>query len=105
MAYGSRSGVWDRLVRRTSCQCYTHLLRVGVFTPTPAGQAARELTPFVRVVGVDPSSNMIEQARSSTMQVGKSVGQIEFVQSKAEDLSFLQDGTVDMIIAGTCPLP
>jgi len=47
---------------------------------------------------------MIEQARGS-IQVGGSVSQLEFVQSKAEDLSFLQDGTVDMIIAGACPLP
>src|SRR5882762_6735862 len=102
MAYGNRSGVWDRLVRRTSCQFLYSF--VGRWSSCfPAGQATRELTPFTRVVGVDPSSNMIEQARGS-MQVGGSVSQLEFVQSKAEDLSFLQDGTVDMLIAGACPL-
>jgi SAM-dependent methyltransferase len=68
------------------------------------GQATRELTPFKRVIGVDPSSKMIEQAHNYAVQLGDSVSQLEFVQSKAEDLSFLKDGTADMIIAGVCPL-
>jgi len=62
------------------------------------GQATVELTPFKRVIGVDPSPNMLEQARSACAQTG-STSQFEFVQSPAEKLPFLQDGSVDFILA------
>ncbi|KAH7890650.1 S-adenosyl-L-methionine-dependent methyltransferase [Phlebopus sp. FC_14] len=47
------------------------------------GQATTELTPFRHVTGVDPSTNMIQSAR----------------ESPAETLSFLEDGSVDLVIA------
>lgn len=57
-----------------------------------------ELTQFQKVIGVDPSSKMIEQARQSS-QAQYSPGQIEFKHSKAEDLDFLADGSVDLIVS------
>lgn len=69
-----------------------------------AGQATVELTPFRRVVGVDPSARMIEQARESlkTRLAGLDLSsQVEFVQSSAEDLGFLKEGSADLIVAGT----
>lgn len=69
-----------------------------------AGQATVELTPFRRVVGVDPSARMIEQARESlkTRLPGLDLSsQVEFVQSSAEDLGFLKEGSADLIVAGT----
>ena len=47
---------------------------------------------------------MIEQAREAvkTRLAGLDLSaQIDFVQSSAEDLSALQDGSVDLIVAGT----
>lgn len=73
------------------------------------GQATTELTPFKHIIGVDPSSKMIDQARAllSASQSDPSNDnkllpgtEIEFVQSAAEDLRFLQDGSVDLLIAG-----
>ena len=46
---------------------------------------------------------MIEQARESVRShlAGMDLSaRIEFVQSSAEDLGFLQDGSVDLIVAG-----
>ncbi|KAI0330664.1 S-adenosyl-L-methionine-dependent methyltransferase [Cubamyces sp. BRFM 1775] len=66
------------------------------------GQATVELTPFQRIVGVEPSLRMVEQARESvkTRLAGINLSsQIEFVQSSAEDLSCLKDGSVDLMIA------
>jgi ubiquinone/menaquinone biosynthesis C-methylase UbiE len=69
------------------------------------GQATAELTPFKRVVGVDPSAKMIEVAKQLAMENAQStnsenVNQFEYVQSEAENLSFLKDGSVDLLISG-----
>lgn len=69
------------------------------------GQATTELVPFKRVVGVDPSANMINAAREYTASSSRStnsqnVPQFEYVQGNAENLSFLKGGSVDLIIAG-----
>ncbi|KII85655.1 hypothetical protein PLICRDRAFT_115646 [Plicaturopsis crispa FD-325 SS-3] len=64
------------------------------------GQATTELTPFKRVVGVDPSAGMIAGARETLKARSlDGTGQFEFVQSAAEDLSFLPDGSVDLMVA------
>ncbi|TBU31471.1 S-adenosyl-L-methionine-dependent methyltransferase [Dichomitus squalens] len=66
------------------------------------GQATVELTPFKRVIGLDPSAKMIEQARESvrTRLAGLDLStQIEFEQSSAEELKPLQDGSVDLLTA------
>jgi ubiquinone/menaquinone biosynthesis C-methylase UbiE len=62
------------------------------------GQATTELTRFRRVIGVDPSESMIVGAREYTKSLG--VVNCEYVKSTAEDLRFLEDGSVDLIIAG-----
>ncbi|CAI4214914.1 unnamed protein product [Parascedosporium putredinis] len=62
------------------------------------GLIARALAShFRRVIGVDPSRGMIEQARSMT--IGKA-DNIEFRQGKAEELQFLDDGEIDMVVVG-----
>ncbi|KIP09387.1 hypothetical protein PHLGIDRAFT_18663 [Phlebiopsis gigantea 11061_1 CR5-6] len=60
------------------------------------GQATLELTPFQKVIGVEPSTKMIEQAWSNA-EAAAFPGQVEFKQSGAEDLPFLEDGSVDLI--------
>ncbi|KAG5996985.1 hypothetical protein E4U54_002462 [Claviceps lovelessii] len=60
------------------------------------GLVARAMSPhFAHVVGIDTSPGMVEQAASSTQDAN-----ITFRQAGAEDLSFLDDEAVDMIVAG-----
>lgn len=60
------------------------------------GHATVELTAFKHVIGVDPSSTMIKQAET---HIGTTThpGELQFKQSKAEELTFLDDASVDMI--------
>lgn len=53
---------------------------------------------FDRVIGCDPSSGMVRQARSSIAKV--KVDNIEFVEASAESLPFLRPESVDLIVAG-----
>ncbi|KAE8441565.1 hypothetical protein EG329_004684 [Mollisiaceae sp. DMI_Dod_QoI] len=63
------------------------------------GLISRELSPsFTRVLATDPSSSMITQASSTTSPI--QYPNIEFKQASAEDLSFIPDGTLDMVVAG-----
>ncbi len=52
---------------------------------------------FNKVIGIDPSLGMIEQAKkiSST-----DYPKVYFRQSAAESLPFIEDGSVDMVVAG-----
>lgn len=61
------------------------------------GQATVELSPFKKIVGVDPSEKMISSARELNKA---SHSKIEFVQAPAENLSFLKDSSVDLIASG-----
>lgn len=63
------------------------------------GQATTELAPFQKIIGVDPSAKMVEQANQSN-QITALPGQLEYIQSSAEDLPFLKDGDVDLIVSG-----
>ena len=67
-----------------------------------AGQAMVELTPFKRVIGVDPSAKMIESAREMTLTsaLSTSENQFEYLQSSAESLPFLEDESVDLVVSG-----
>lgn len=70
------------------------------------GQATVELTSFKRIIGVDPSANMIASARraaSHDAQATETVhlDRFEYVQGDAENLSFLEDGSVDLLISGS----
>jgi len=68
------------------------------------GQATTELYPFKKVIGVEPSLVMVEKARK---YVGEHLGggpelsskQFEFVQSPAEELGFLENESVDLVVA------
>ncbi|KAG1804037.1 S-adenosyl-L-methionine-dependent methyltransferase [Suillus subaureus] len=63
------------------------------------GQATVELTPFKCVTGVDPSSKMIEVAQGTLEEKSSSTGQLKYVHGSAENLSFLEDSSVDLIIS------
>jgi len=61
------------------------------------GLISRELSPsFTRLIATDPSAPMIAQAKSSST----SHPNIEFSVGSAEDLSALEDGSLDMVVAG-----
>ncbi|PMD47189.1 S-adenosyl-L-methionine-dependent methyltransferase [Hyaloscypha variabilis F] len=63
------------------------------------GLISRELSPsFTRIIATDPSNAMITQAIASSPKA--KYPNIEFRQASAEDLSFLEDGSVDMVVAG-----
>ncbi|KAK7062727.1 trans-aconitate methyltransferase 1 [Paramarasmius palmivorus] len=71
------------------------------------GQATAELTQFKKVIGVEPSAGMVENARkyvverfgSGETNLDATSEQFEFVQSPAENLGFLGDNSVDLVIA------
>ncbi|KAH6666271.1 putative Trans-aconitate 3-methyltransferase [Halenospora varia] len=62
------------------------------------GLISRELAPsFTSIIGTDPSPTMITQAKSSTPS---SLQNVSFREASAEDLSFIEDGSLDMVVAG-----
>ncbi|KAH9940649.1 S-adenosyl-L-methionine-dependent methyltransferase [Amylocystis lapponica] len=62
------------------------------------GQATIELTPFKNIVGVDPSAGMIEKATQGVQALGLA-DRVRFVQSAAESLAFVEDGSVDLVVS------
>ncbi|KAI9501861.1 trans-aconitate methyltransferase 1 [Coemansia spiralis] len=70
---------------------------LAVDVATGTGIFARQLPQyFTRVIGTDISNAMLESARHST-----GGGSVQYIQSPAESLSFLQDQTVDLITVAT----
>ena len=64
------------------------------------GIVSRDLSPeFSKVIGTDPSIGMIKQARS-TINSDVHYSNLEYLESNAEDCSFLSNGSVDMVVAG-----
>jgi len=62
------------------------------------GLISRELAPsFTRVIGTDPSAVMVAQAQRTTPPT---LSNVSFRQASAEDLGFIEDGTLDMVVAG-----
>ncbi len=60
------------------------------------GLISRELSPkFGKTMATDPSPNMVAQAKGMTQD-----SRIEFRQAKAEDLSFLPDKSIDLVVSG-----
>jgi ubiquinone/menaquinone biosynthesis C-methylase UbiE len=55
---------------------------------------------FTRITGVDPSPQMIEKAVAHAATLGPLGASLKFVQSPAENLKFLDDRSVDMVVAG-----
>ena len=45
---------------------------------------------------------MIEVAQASLKAQTVNTGQCEYIQASAESLPFLEDGSVDLVIAGEC---
>ena len=71
------------------------------------GQATEQLKPFQEVIGIDPSSIMLDNARAyiaQSLKTGTAETKFQFIQGSAEDLSqttTLQPESVDLITAGT----
>lgn len=59
-----------------------------------------ELNTFKRIFGVDPSTKMIDGAKKYVELLGPVTNQYEFVTSPAENLSFLEDASVDLVVSG-----
>lgn len=73
---------------------------------TRTGQATLELGKFKKVIGSDVSQSMVDAARqklasADTEAAGQSTTDFEFVQSPAEDMSYLKDSSTDLVISGT----
>ena len=70
------------------------------------GQATEQLKPFQEVIGIDPSSVMLDKARASiaqSLKTSTTETKFHFIQGSAEDLSqitTLQPESVDLITAG-----
>ncbi|KAF8577836.1 S-adenosyl-L-methionine-dependent methyltransferase [Ramaria rubella] len=62
------------------------------------GQATTELTAFQEVIGVDPSESMVRKAEDLVVNSPLS-NKVSYVQHAAEDLDFLESGSVDLIVA------
>jgi ubiquinone/menaquinone biosynthesis C-methylase UbiE len=69
------------------------------------GQATTALSRFDHIIGIDPSESMIEKARAAATAPaaarGPSSPQITFLKHSAEDLDFLEDRSVDLVVSGT----
>ncbi|KAF7907894.1 hypothetical protein BELL_0071g00320 [Botrytis elliptica] len=64
------------------------------------GVVSRALAPhFEKVYGTDPSAVMINQARKIASE-NDAEGNIEWRQASAENLDFVEDGSLDMVVAG-----
>lgn len=64
---------------------------------TGHGEIARKLArSFTKITALDPSDTMIAQARSQSSEFGN----ISFGVSSAEDLSQIESGSVDALVAG-----
>ena len=60
------------------------------------GVVTRNFEPiFERLIGTDPSAGMVAQAQSQTTSK-----KITFRPGKAEDMDFVADGSLDMVVAG-----
>ncbi|CAD6453043.1 cc951494-32e8-48af-a945-483ffee49ab9 [Sclerotinia trifoliorum] len=60
---------------------------------------------FEKIWGTDPSSVMIEEAKTLSNKINANnlynkEANIEWRQASAEDLSFVEDGSLDMVVAG-----
>ncbi|KAJ7224230.1 hypothetical protein GGX14DRAFT_424756 [Mycena pura] len=87
---------------------WTHALDLGCGT----GQATAELLKppesdteaesnkgFARVTGVDPSAKMISEATSHAATLGARAAALNFFNAPAENLDFIKDQSVDLVIA------
>ena len=90
----------------------------GLNNPATTGQATTALTGFDRVIGIDPSESMIQKARAGSTAVltttttttpapaaksanASSAPRISFLNHAAEDLDFIDDASIDLVISGS----
>ncbi|KAI9888138.1 MAG: hypothetical protein M1823_000073 [Watsoniomyces obsoletus] len=63
------------------------------------GLVTRSLAPkFERIIGIDPSRVMLDEARSLTDS--STFPNVEYHESNAESLPFIEDHSVDLVVAG-----
>jgi ubiquinone/menaquinone biosynthesis C-methylase UbiE len=75
--------------------------RLAVDIGCGSGQASYPLTTyFAKVIGTDLSHTMINTASAAISD--ELNGRIEFKQSPAEELQFIEDGSVDLITVAQC---
>ncbi|KAF7370564.1 S-adenosyl-L-methionine-dependent methyltransferase [Mycena sanguinolenta] len=94
------SARWDHVVD-LGCgtgQATAELLQVPQVEADLSEEDERSLG-FTRATGIDPSSKMIEEATAHAATLGARGASLKFVQSPAESLGFLQDQSVDMVVA------
>ncbi|KAJ7210171.1 S-adenosyl-L-methionine-dependent methyltransferase [Mycena pura] len=87
---GQANGGSDRWNRAVDLGCGTGQATVQLL-------ANDDHEGFQTVIAVDPSSNMVQVAKESLPEHFQS--RVVFRQSTAENLSFVQDGTVDLVTA------
>jgi demethylmenaquinone methyltransferase / 2-methoxy-6-polyprenyl-1,4-benzoquinol methylase len=104
MSLGLDRGWRRRCVERLSSQKLASILDVATGTADLAIAAARRY-PDARVVGLDPSEQMLEVARTKLAKLGL-LNRIELVRGEAESLPF-SDGSFDaaMIAFGIRNVP
>lgn len=74
---------------------------IGLLKQVPQDEGSKVIDGFDQVIGVDPSPKMVAEAQAWTATLGLQNSSVAFVQSPAEDLHFVEDQSVDLVIAGT----
>ncbi|KAJ7066564.1 hypothetical protein C8F01DRAFT_707206 [Mycena amicta] len=82
---------------------WTHAVDLGCGTGQATAELLRPTTNdahgFSRVTGVEPGANMIREASAFAATLGERGKSLAFVNAPAEDLAFIPDQTVDLVIA------
>ncbi|KAI0266338.1 S-adenosyl-L-methionine-dependent methyltransferase [Gloeopeniophorella convolvens] len=88
--------------RREAAAKFDTAVDIGCGTGTyMRRQATAELTPFRRVIGVDRSTKMLDSARAAILNSRPDdAAKFRFESASAEHVPVLQDGSVDLIVAG-----
>jgi len=88
MAFGSGSWYRGRALKRAGLQTGMRVLDIGVGTGLTARQAALLVGPSGQVIGIDPSSGMIQSAKIPP-DIELLIGSAESIPAAAETADFL----------------
>ena len=83
-----------RLIETAAPEEAEHVLDIGCGTGELTAELARRVGPDGQIIAIDPDPQRLAQARA---QFGSTKPTIQFVQTTAEDLSVVSDGSVDLI--------